>query len=78
MERKERIEKALSKWTWSEKDKSYLCLTAFEGQISLMNSFREQYYNTCDLSDKQIDVAEKIVKQNEEFSRMWRLSLVMG
>jgi len=78
MERKERIEKALNKWTWSEEDQSYHSLTAFENQINLMNSFREQYYNRGDLSDKQIDIAEKIIKQNEEFSRMWRLSRVMG
>lgn len=78
MERKERIEKVLNKWTWNEEDKSYYSLTAFEGQINLMNSFRKQYDNRGDLSDKQIDVAEKIIKQNEEFSRMWRLSRVMG
>ena len=78
MERKERIEKALNKWTWNEEDQSYHSLTAFENQINLMNSFREQYYNRGDLSDKQIDIAEKIIKQNEEFSRMWRLSRVMG
>lgn len=78
MERKERIEKALSKWTWNDEDKSYSSLTAFEGQIKLMNSFREQYYNKGDLSDKQIAVAENIIKQNEEFSRMWRLTRVMG
>lgn len=78
MERKERIEKALNKWAWDEEDQSYLSLTAFENQINLMNSFREQYYNRGDLSDKQIDIAEKIIKQNEEFSSMWRLSRVMG
>lgn len=77
MERKERIEKALNKWTWSEKEQSYLSLTAFENQINLMNSFREQYYSRGDLSDKQIDISEKIIKQNEDFSRMWRLSRVM-
>lgn len=78
MERKERIEKVLNKWTWNENDQTYVSLTAFENQIKLMNSFREQFYNTGDLSDKQIDIAEKIIKQNEEFSRMWRLSRVMG
>ena len=72
MTRKERIERVLNKWTWSDEDKSYLSLTAFEGQIQLMNSFREQYYAKGDLSDKQIDVAGKIIKQNEDFSRMWR------
>lgn len=77
MERKERIEKALNRWRWDEKNQSYISLTAFENQINLMNSFREQYYNRGDLSDKQIDIAEKIIKQNEEFSRMWRLSRVM-
>ena len=76
-EEKERIEKALKKWTWNEEDQSYLSLTAFENQINLMNSFRKQYYNRGNLSDKQIDIAEKIIKQNEEFSRMWRLSRVM-
>lgn len=78
MERKERIEKVLNKWTWNENDQTYVSLTAFENQIKLMNSFREQFYNTGDLSDKQIDIAEKIIKQNEEFSRMWRLSRVTG
>ena len=78
MERKERIEKVLNKWRWDEENQTYLSLTAFENQINLMNSFREQYYNRGDLSDKQIDIAEKIIKQNEEFSRMWRLSRVMG
>ena len=77
MNQKERIEKALKKWTWNEEDQSYLSLTAFENQINLMNSFRKQYYNRGNLSDKQIDIAEKIIKQNEEFSRMWRLSRVM-
>jgi len=78
MKRKKRIEKVLNRWTWNEEIKSYSCLTAFENQISLMNSFREQYYDRGDLSDRQIDVAEKIIKQNEEFSRMWRLSRVLG
>lgn len=77
MERKERIEKALNKWAWNEEDQSYHSLTAFENQIDLMNSFRGQYYSRGDLSDKQIDIAEKIIKQNEEFSSMWRLSRVM-
>ena len=67
MERQERIKKVLNKWRWDE-----------ENQIQLMNSFREQFYNKGDLSDKQIDIAEKIIKQNEEFSRMWRLSRVTG
>ena len=77
MTRKEKIEKVLNKWAWNEENKSYSSLTAFEEQINLMNSFREQYYIKGDLSDKQIDVAEKIIKQNEDFSRMWRLSRVM-
>jgi hypothetical protein len=77
MERKERIKKVLNKWRWDEENQTYLSLTAFENQIKLMNSFREQYYSRGDLSDKQIDIAEKIIKQNEEFSRMWRLSRVM-
>ena len=76
MKRTERIEKVLGKWRWSEEHKSYSCLTAFEGQINLMNSFREQYYNRGDLSDKQIAVAEKIIKQNEDFSTMFRLTRV--
>jgi hypothetical protein len=76
MERKERIEKVLNKWRWDEEKKSYSSLTAFENQINLMNSFREQYHKKGDLSDKQIDVAEKIIKQNEDFSRMWRSSRV--
>lgn len=77
-ERIERIEKVLNKWRWDEENQTYLSLTAFENQIKLMNSFREQYNNRGDLSDKQIDIAEKTIKQNEEFSRMWRLSRVTG
>lgn len=52
--------------------KSFNSLTAFKNQIKFMNSVTKQFEINGDLSDKQIDVAKKIIKQNQDFSRMWR------
>ena len=60
-----KIENILDKWTWNEENKTYVSLTAFKNQINIMNFFRRHYKNKGDLSNKQIKVAEKIIKQNE-------------
>ena len=51
---------------------SFTGLTAFQNQIDFMESIKEQFERTGYLSDKQIEVAKKIVQQNKDFSRMWR------
>ena len=74
MIRKQRIETMFKGFTWSEKKKTFISLTAFENQIKLMNSFKKQYDEKGDLSDKQICVGENIIEQNRAFSRSFRMA----
>jgi hypothetical protein len=76
MERKDQILEILNSWTWSESENTYISLTAFDSQIELMNSFRNQFNTKGDLSDKQIETAKKIIEQNRKFSQTFRLSRI--
>lgn len=76
MKRKDEIKAILDSWTWSESENTYISLTAFNSQIELMNSFRNQFNTKGDLTDKQIETAKKIIEQNRQFSATFRLSRI--
>jgi glutamate mutase epsilon subunit len=54
-----------------------LKIVAFENQIKFMESIEKQYKEKQDLSDKQIETADKIVNQCKDFSRAWRYSRII-
>jgi len=56
MKRKDEIKAILDSWTWSESENTYISLTAFNSQIELMNSFRNQFNTKGDLTDKQTEM----------------------
>jgi len=76
MKRKDEIKAILDSWTWSESENTYISLTAFNSQIELMNSFRNQFNTKGDLTDKQTETAKKIIEQNRQFSATFRLSRI--